>query len=109
MTIQTILRHEPDFMKNTLKHFYDQIEEDSTFRPTRDNLMEIWTSQIETINGIDSRDFLESIPIFRGKKLAQQYYPVIFQNETNSHGTTKTIFGSYAVDGNMWWSLTRKT
>ena len=106
MTIQTILRHKPDFIKNTLRHYYDQIEEDSTFRPTRDNLIEIWTSQIDKINGIDSRDFLESIPIFRGRKLAQQYYPVIFQNETNSHGTTKTIFGSYAVDGNMWWSLT---
>ena len=104
MVIQTILRHDPDFMKNTLRKFYDLIENDSSFRPTRSNILDLWASQIPEINGIDSRSYLEAIPIFRGQKLAQQYYPVIYQNETNSYSTTKTVFGSYAVDGYMWWN-----
>ncbi len=107
MVIQTILRHDPEFMKNTLRKFYDLIENDPSFRPTRSNILDLWASQIPEINGIDSRTYLEAIPIFNGQKLAQQYYPVIYQNETNSYSTTKTIFGSYAVDGYMWWNWVR--
>ena len=103
MVIQSILRHDPNFMKNTLRAFYDNIENNSSYRPTREGLLDLWTSQIEKINNIDTRKYLEAIPIFKGEKLAQGYYPVIFQNEANSYGTTKSVLGSYAVEGSLWW------
>jgi hypothetical protein len=103
MLIQVILQHEPQFYRKVMRAYYDRIESDPTFRPSREGLLELWSSQIPKINGIDSRAYLEGLPILNGTKLKQGYYPVIYQSESYSHSTTKTIFGSYALDGYLWW------
>ncbi len=103
MVIQSILQHDPGFYKKLMQAYYERIESNPTYRPTRDGLLDLWSSQIPSINGIDSRAYLEALPIFNGTKLKQGYYPVIYQSESYSYGTSKTIFGSYALDGNLWW------
>jgi len=103
MLVQIILQHDPQFYGKVMRAYYDRIESDPTYRPTREGLLELWSSQIPKINGIDSRAYLEALPVLNGTKLKQGYYPVIYQSESYSHSTTKTIFGSYALDGYLWW------
>jgi hypothetical protein len=103
MVIQSILQHDPGFYKKVMRAYYQRIEADPTYRPTREGLLDLWSSQIQEINGIESRAYLEALPILNGTKLKQGYYPVIYQSESYSYGTSKTIFGSYALDGNLWW------
>ena len=103
MLIQIILQHDPQFYAKLMRAYYDRIESDPTYRPTREGLLDLWSSQIPKINGIDSRDYLEALPVLKGSKLKQGYYPVIYQSESYSHSTTKMIFGSYALDGHLWW------
>ena len=103
MVIQTILRHDPEFVRKTLSTFYNNIENDANYRPTRENLIDLWAAHIPLINGIDTREYLEAIPIFSGEKIPQAFYPVLYQNEAYSDGTTKSVLGAYAVDGSLWW------
>ena len=103
MLIQIIHAQDPDFFKRTMKAYYQLIESNPQYRPTREGLLDLWSSQIKQINGIDSRTYLNALPVLNGEKLTQRYFPVIYQSESYSNATTKIIFGSYALQGNLWW------
>ena len=103
MLIQIIHIYDPDFFKNTIQAYYRLIESDPQYRPTREGLLDLWSSQIQKINGIESRTYLNALPVLNGEQLAQRYFPVIYQSESYSNGTSKTIFGSYALEGYLWW------
>ena len=103
MLIQIMHAHDPDFFKNTMQAYYRLIESDPEYKPTREGLLDLWSSQIQKINGIESRTYLNALPVLNGEQLAQRYFPVIYQSESYSYGTTKVIFGSYALEGNLWW------
>lgn len=103
MLIQNLLQHDPAFYRKVMKAYYQKIESDPAYRPSKQSLLDLWSSVLPKINGIESRDYLEAIPVLNGTKLKQGYYPVLYQHESSSGGTTKTIFGSYALDGYLWW------
>ena len=103
MLIQIIHAHDPGFFKKTMQAYYRLIETNPEYRPTREGLLDLWSSQIQKINGIESRTYLNALPVLNGEQLAQRYFPVIYQSEPYSYGTTKVIFGSYALEGNLWW------
>jgi hypothetical protein len=103
MLIQIIHTYDPDFFKNTIQAYYRLIESDPEYKPTREGLLDLWSSQIQKINGIESRTYLNALPVLKGEQLTQRYFPVIYQSESYSNGTSKTIFGSYALEGYLWW------
>ena len=105
MVIQTILRHDPEFVRKTLSTFYNNIENDANYRPTRENLIDLWGGRPHSF---DKWDRYPGVPgshthFFRRKNTAGIYYPVLYQNEAYSDGTTKSVLGAYAVDGSLWW------
>ena len=99
MLMQIILVQDPDFIKNMRKDLFDIVNADNHIL-SREEIVNLWASNIETINGIDTADYLNAMPVFNGKKLDQGFYPVV-----NIISPAEVdIFSSYVTDGMFWWS-----
>ena len=102
MTMQIMQKHDEDFFKNMMSRYYDKIESEPDWRPNREDLIDLWASELPFINGIDTRTYLNAIPVFNGKKL-EGFFPIIMQRPS-SQGGDKIIFSSYAdKNGYLWW------
>lgn len=98
MLIQIILVENPDFIKNMRSDLFDIVNADNHIL-TREEIVNLWASNIETINGIDTKTYLTAMPVFNGKKLDQGFYPIVnIRNENDVD-----VFSSYSTDGMFWW------
>ena len=90
MLIQIILVENPDFVKNMRSDLFDIVNADNHIL-TREEIVNLWASNIETINGIDTKTYLNAMPVFNGKKLDQGFYPIVnIRNENDVE-----VFSSY--------------
>ena len=99
MLIQIILVENPDFIKNMRSDLFDIVNADDHIL-SRDEIINLWASNAETINGIDTKLYLDAMPVFNGRKLDQGFYPVVnIRSESDVD-----VFSSYSVDGMFWWN-----
>ena len=99
MLMQIILVQEPNFIKNMRAELFEIVNADDHIL-SRDEIVNLWANNIETINGIDTKTYLNAMPVFNGRKLDQGFYPIV--NISGSY--IVDIFSSYSVDGLFWWS-----
>ena len=97
--MQIILVQEPNFIKNMRAELFEIVNADDHIL-SREEIVNLWANNIETINGIDTKTYLNAMPLFNGRKLDQGFYPIV--NISGSY--IVDIFSSYSVDGLFWWS-----
>lgn len=104
-TVQMMLRKNPNFMTEFMARYYEKIRENFSWRPNRDDVIELWEEVVPELNGYPLRDYLDTVPVFNGRKLDEGIYvlPVI-----RTYGTTgdQQFAVSYALlNGQLWWGI----
>jgi len=101
---QILQKHDENFIKKVLASYYDKIEADSEFRPSRDNLIDLYASVVPEVNGIPTRSYIDALPFMNGEQLANEFYAVLV-NDSRFRGTSK-VFCAFADNnkGEFWWS-----
>ena len=89
-----------------MSKFYEKINTDSTFRPSRENLIELWASVLPEVNGIPTRQYLNAMPILNGRKLDNEFYAVALPDAKYRNGGSQKLFCAFADirGGEFWWS-----
>ena len=99
MLVQTILVENPNFVKEMRNNLFEILNQDATKILNRSEIVSLWGNTVETINGIDTTEFLNAMPVFNGRKLDQGFYPIVRIVSPSE----VDVFSSYAVDGLFWW------
>lgn len=104
-TFQMLIQERPTFMPDFMEQYYKKIRENSTWRPNRNDIIDLWESLVPQLNGYKLRVYLDTLPVFTGKKLDPGIYIL---NTIKPYG----LFGeqhfsiSYAnKEGQLWWGL----
>ena len=85
-----------------MQAYYRLIESDPEYKPTREGLLDLWSSQIQKINGIESRTYLNALPVLNGEQLAQllpSHLPVRIIFLWHHQGDFRFL----CSEGNLWW------
>ena len=77
MLVQSILVENPNFVKDMRKNLFAMLESDTSKILNRNEIVNLWANTVETINGIDTTEYLNAMPVFNGKKLDQGFYPIV--------------------------------
>lgn len=104
-TYQEFVKAHPNFYKDTQKIYYDRINTDSTWRPNREDLIDIWKTVLPTVNGIPLPKYVDAMPVFNGHKLATGPY-VLNQSRPYGEFGDKQFAIAYAnIYGKLWWGI----
>ena len=105
VTVQTITKEYPNFYKDMMQKIYDAINNDDTWRLSRQKIVDIWKSVAPTVQGIALDKYLNSMPVFNGKKLDEGMYVL---NSIRHYGTagSQQFVTTYALnDGDTYWGI----
>lgn len=110
VTAQLLVGHDKYFMKKVLANYYDKITAEPNWRPNRNDLIDLFAEVVPMVNGIDTKDFLNALPVYNGKKLEEGVYPIVINSSNGRDGGQQTIYVAYAdkVRGDFWFSYVRK-
>jgi hypothetical protein len=103
---QTFLKHDKYFYRKVFERFYDMIESDESFRPTRESIIELWSNVLPQVNGVPTAHYLKAMPILNGNKLKPELYPIALPNARFSNGGKQKLFCVFPDNkkGEFWWS-----
>ena len=73
-TVQMLLRENSGFVKDFMSLYYRRVMDDSGWRPTRENLVGLWETLVPELNGYPLGEYLDTLPVFNGRKLDQGIY-----------------------------------
>lgn len=104
VTVQNISIEYPNFYKDTQARIYEEINADETWRPTRTNILDIWSEVAPTVQGIELHKYIDALPVFKGAAMDDGFY---LQSVIRQYGGSGDIqFAvAYALDGLEWWNL----
>ena len=102
MTILNFLSHDKNFFRKMRNAYFEILREDNSKILNRDEIIDLWASQLPKVNGIDTKSFLQGIPVFNGRKLDQEFYPVMLIDH-QLFESEPTIYSTYPLDGYTWW------
>jgi hypothetical protein len=104
--MQIFMKHDEDFYRKIYKRFYETIESDPNFFPTRENIIELWSSVVPTVNGIPTKHYLEAMPILNCNKLKPELYAIALPDGKFSNGGRQKLFCVFPDNqkGEFWWS-----
>tara|TARA_B100002019_G_scaffold9148_1_gene7221 strand:- start:3253 stop:5961 length:2709 start_codon:yes stop_codon:yes gene_type:complete len=102
-TYQILLNKNPDFYRLVKEKFQEEIQKNSSWRPSHEKLRTIFESIVPTINGVSTSDYFKTIPVFSEEKLSG-LYPVIRYTEFMSR---QNIYLAYGDDyrHEFWWTF----
>ncbi len=107
-TVQLLVEANSEFLLKFHRAYYDTIKGDPEWRPNRDDIVALWAGLVDELQGYPLKDFLGSIPVFNGTKLAQGFY---FQNEIRPYGLSGDFqFAPIYIRENgkmLWWAYPR--
>jgi hypothetical protein len=104
-TFQILTKKDPDFYKKVMQKYFDKINTNSSWRSNRADILNIWAEIVPFIDGIDTKLYLNSIPVFQGHKLDEGVYVL---NVVRPYGTTgdQQFAVSYVInDGKAYWGI----
>lgn len=104
-TMQIMEAHNPGVSKKMLAGYFERINSDPYWRPSRERLISLFAEYCPKINGINTEDYLKNTPLFQGKKLESEFYIL----------NSMTMYGTYAyqriaatfvnMDGQAYWGI----
>ena len=72
--VRMMVRENPDFMKEFMSLYYERVRLDPDWRPSRDDLIDMWEELVPALNGYPLREYLDTIPVFNGRALDEGTY-----------------------------------
>ena len=72
--VQMMVRENPNFMKGFMSLYYERIRLDPDWRPNREDLIDMWETLVPQLNGYPLREYLDTLPVFNGRRLEQGTY-----------------------------------
>ena len=104
--MQIFMKDDEDFYRKIYTRFYETIESDPNFFPTRENIIELWSSVVPTLNGIPTKHYLEAMPILNCSKLKPELYAIALPDGRLSNGGKQKLFCVFPDNqkGEFWWS-----
>ena len=104
--IQLFQKHDEDFFKKMMTQYFIDIKADSAFRPSREYLIDLWSSIVPFINGVPTKQYLDVLEFLNGEKLQSRFYAVSYNDGKFRNGGKTTIFCAFAdaKKGEFWWS-----
>ncbi len=105
VTVQMMLRENPDAMKEFMARYYEAIREDPDWRPYRDDIVDMWASVVPEINGYPLGEYLDALPVFNGRSLDEGVYVLEVIRPYGESGDQQFAV-SYAIpDGRLEWGV----
>ena len=104
-TVLIMLRENPDAVKEFMSLYYEAIREDPDWRPNRNDIIDMWEAVTTELNGYPLRDYLDTLPVFNGRKLDEGVY--VLQNiwTFGTSGSQRFAVAYAAPDGWLWWRV----
>ena len=105
VTAQILLNHDKYFMKKVLANYYNKIQREPDWRPNHSDLTDLWAEVVPYVNGVDTKTWLNAIPVLQRAKLEEGTYPMILNSGRAYNGGTQQISVGYAEAkyGNIWF------
>ena len=105
--VQYIVKEYPNFYTDTQAKIYTEINSDEAWRPTRTNILDIWSQVAPTVQGIELAKYIDALPVFKGDALEDGFY---IQNITRQYGGDgdQQFSIAYVLNGREWWALEEK-
>ncbi len=104
-TIQMMVRENPNFMKDFLAAYYKKIRENTDWRSNRDDIINMWETLVPELNGQPLRSYLNTLPVFNGKKLDEGIYVLNTIRPYGINGDQQFAVGYAIHDGRLWWGV----
>ena len=73
-TVRMLVREKPIFMQEFMSRYYERIRLNPHWRPNRDDLIAMWEALVPKLNGYPLSAYLDTIPVFNGRRLDQGDY-----------------------------------
>ena len=89
-TVQMMLTENPDAMKGFMARYYEAIRRDPEWRPNREDIIDMWESEVPQLNGYPLGDYLDTLPVFNGRKLDEGVYVLENIGRTARWGTSSS-------------------
>ncbi len=104
-TVQMMIRENPDFARAFTALYYETIREDPDWRPNRDDLVAMWEVLVPELNGYPLSEYLDTLPVFNGRKLDEGIY-ILEHRRAYGDGGDQQFAVAYALpDGRLWWGV----
>ncbi|MDE0170126.1 MAG: S-layer homology domain-containing protein [bacterium] len=104
-TVQMMLIKDSSFMTEFMARYYETIRDDHSWRPNRDDVIEMWEEIVPELNGYPLGKYLDTVLVFNGRELDEGVYIL---SAIRSYGTIgdQQFAVSYALsDGRLWWGI----
>ena len=106
-TVRMILRENPDAMKGFMTRYYEAIRQDPEWRPNRDDIIEMWESESPELNGYPLGEYLDTLPVFNGRKLDEGVYVIERIRPFGESGDQRFTVSYASPDGLLEWGVPR--
>ena len=104
-TVQMMVRQNPNFMREFMSRYYQTIRQQPDWRPNRKDMVEMWATAVPRLNGHPLKDYLDTLPVFNGRKLDQGLY-VLGSIRPYGYTGDQQFALAYAIpDGRLWWDI----
>ncbi len=104
-TIQMMVKEYADFYKEMSVLYFDKINNDPDWRPIREDILDIWHSVVPTINGVDTKTYLKSLPVFQGNKMFEGVSVLSVLRPYGSIGDQQFAVSYVPKDGQVYWGI----
>ena len=101
--LQMMVRHNPRFMREFMSLYYATIREDPDWRPNRDDLIDMWETVVPELNGYPLRQYLDTLPVFNGRRLDKGLYVLDTIRPYGGSGDQAFALAYAIPDGRLWW------
>ena len=112
-TLQMMVRENPNFMKEFMLIYFKKIKENPSWRPNREDIINMWENLVPNLNGYPLDQYLNSLPVFNGRKLDGGIYVLDEIRTYGLLGDQQFAVGyalpengySFNQDGMVWWGI----
>ena len=107
-TVQMMVRENPNFAREFTARYYEGIRKDPDWRPNRDAIVDMWAAIVPALNGYPLREFLNTLPVFNGRKLDEGIYVVEEIRPYGESGDQQFAVAYAIADGRLWWGISEE-
>ena len=106
-TFQMMLRENPNAMREIMARYYQAVRNDPDWRPNRDRIAVMWESVVPELNGYPLGEYLNTLPVFNGRKLDEGVYVLEVIRQYGERGDQQFAVSYAAPNGLLEWGLQR--
>jgi hypothetical protein len=107
-TWQSMLLENPDVYKEVMSKYYQRINNDPSWRPNRDDLIDIWAHAVPSLFGMDLRSYLDALPVFHESRYPEGMHVLSSIRPYGSYGDQQFAVTYANKDGEGWWGIEKE-